>query len=257
VQITADEVDAEKKISAYLLKDNEYQLELRSDNQPVRVLGSYIATTEGDKVLHVYEIQSRPGPGVQTYRNGVTVFMGTGNVSDSEFFFGVYNDSFNKTTSVELFVYKMNISGDILLHAQVNDSQMFATLNLSAYENFTIVSRMVIIDSYGHTSFMNTVRKFIPGNAIITEFITTLANVTADDEEGAKMSIKWFFLILFSLLALTATMATAEYMGLALIAIIGIIMVLGWFSLSIGSVGLLGVGLLVVIISFMKKKGSE
>jgi hypothetical protein len=262
VQITADFVDAEKKVFAFLLTNDEYTIELHSDNNAVRTLGNYVAATSGDKALHVYDIQAIPGTSTSTFRNGVSVYLGTTNISNSTFFAGLYNDTFNKTSRIDLYVYKMNYSGDILMHTQVNSSELYATLNLTPYD-FTVVSEFITVDSYGVADNWKQMVKFVLSpKAIIKDFINTLANVTADTDEGAKTSIRWFFILVFSMIALTATIASSEYMALVLIGGIGLVWLLGWFPLpsnvpAAAVLGLLGAAALIAFFAMFKKKEKE
>ena len=239
VQITADSVDVENKIGAYLIENDEYILELHSDNNPIKVLGVYSADIAGEKVIQLYDLSINPQPSGTI--NTVSYNTGLENRSGDSYVVGTYQDTVNQTNSVTFSVREDTYNGSILFSSTVyptNFSDEFSVdfeFNATAYINSTLFTTMEIDHQEGESQYIKMV------NAVTSVSADVLQHLT-------QGGLNWGFTLFLGVIAIFATIRTANIVNLGMIAFAGLFVMFGWYTLSSG---ILSLAILVSIMSIL------
>ena len=237
VQITADNVDIENKIGTYLIENHEYFITITSSNQPTRNMGLYIATQTGDKIIRLYDVEITTE--TEGFNSDVFYTMSKLNVEVSDnqtdlFIIASYTDKANETGNVSLLIYEglYGSGGETLLQNLTmvptlldGIQQAEWQINMSAYENSTISSRMVIQHVSGTYGIASLIQK-------ITTIIVPMFNFLG------TVWMNWIFTLLLSVLAIMATIKTGNYVSIACIGIAAVFVMFGWFGISASALAL-------------------
>jgi len=234
--ITADYTDIENKIGAYLIENNEYIVEVHSDNQPLLILGTYSADSTGEKVLTLNEVTIVPGNNLN-FENNVYWYAGIYNISNTTYVRGRYIDLGNLTTSVTFYVWLDEFNGTILYVSPIVDSYDIEWLwNASAHNESTLVAGFYI----SHPELSNHwVGRVVQVYQTISLGIEQYLN---------SYTLNWFFTLLLGTIALMATIRTANYVSMLLVGMGGLFVMFGWFSLTWVVLALAGLFSLLTIL---------
>lgn len=239
ILITSDYIDIENKIGAYLIENHEYTVEVHSDNNPVRVMGVYSADSAGDKNLRLYDIGVYPGESL-VFDNTVTWSTGVINDSGNYMAFLKYADTENLTTSLNWSVYQDSSLGALLYSIEVPDFYNIEyQYDVSSYINSTLVS-VIAVDHPGLSE--HSFSRFINTASQITLSIMSYIN---------QQFMNWFLTLFIGIVALMATIRTANIMNLSMIGLASLFVIFGWFTLTWG---ILVLAFIVSIISFLKSE---
>ena len=242
--ITADFIDVENKVSAYLMENNEYILEIHSDNNPVRILGNYIAAESGDKNLRLYEVTLDTPLGL--FNPNVTYNMGKFSIAGTNdtYILAEYEDLNNQTNNVTFIIYRDTYGGSILYSSTTTSNQVEWQFNMTPYENLTLYGDILIDHSQdGQQKFSKLLNEFSEINLPMKQHL-------GDTESEQQQFLNWFFTLFLSVIAIMATISTADHVALVLVGIAILFSVFGWFV--VGN-GILGLCLLISLISLLKK----
>jgi len=223
VQITADFVDVENKIGAYLIESNEYIIELHSDNYPTRILGTYSADLAGPKTLRLYEIGITPEP--SSYINSVSHSVGLENRTTDTFAVAVYNDSLNQTNSVTWTIYENTYGGPVLHTLTTTEPNFIMEFNMTPHMNKTTVSILEINHQQGTYDSGRILHEF-------SEIVLGILEYISQD------FLNWFFTILIGVFAIMATIRTANAVSMAMVGLSALFVIFGWYKLSWGILAL-------------------
>lgn len=255
-QITASEIDLSNSMRAILMNGETYYIYLESDDTGRNFLGSYLAPGAGISreatTLHLYDIDLTPNINkiagnvdYQVYSDETDVFY---IVKTPE---GVTDNLINMT--IEIFEGTVN-SGTVIFSDTKGASEysfdnlygLFSDgpLDFSAYENSTISARL-------HFYFVDdgSVRQKVydvnlwANNKLNLELLEYVEPEFMD----------WFILILLSVIAVFATVSTADVMAMVIIGLAAVFVMFGWFAVSSGTLGLAAI---VALVNWLKK-GSE
>ena len=235
VIITSDFVDVEDSISAYLIENNEYSIEIQSDNQPTRIMGAYSADIAGEKVLQLWDVQITPTEAGEVY------FI-TGVVNNSPLrAYLSYDDSSGLTDSVAWSLWE---NGDTEIYSTSSTLNSFAlTYELGdAYSESNITSK-IVVNRLGEitTKYINILEglpKIILG---ISEYLDT-------------DTFNWAITIIISVIALFASIRTANMTSLIICGLASLLMYWGLFTITWG---VLGLATLIAVISLLKEKDRD
>lgn len=238
IQITADYIDIENKIGAYLILNNEYIVEVHSSNYPTRVVGTYSADIAGEKIIRLYDIGLYPQP--SGFSNTVSMRMFFNNDTKKAYF--IYNDSASQTESV-MFEIREDSSTGALLYGPVtlnNQQNIEYDVDMSLYENTTFVGIATINHKEGGEHIVGKIlNKVSEINLAIIDFI------------GQNL-LNWIITLLLATLALMATIRTANMTSLAIIGLAAIFTLFGWYTISWSALAL---ATLISILSILKEGG--
>ena len=243
IQITANEVDIEGKVTAFLIANHEYIIRVASDNNPIRSMGTYSADSSGSKTIRLYEVSlSKDTMG---YYNDVSFGLSLENISSNDTIVAVYEDLGNQTSSVTFNVY-VDSQDSIPIHTytELNVGQGVEALYniLPIYNKSTLIGE--IVAQHATAGEISTSRQLQEDNEIEQELIDWL-----NEDDHYPGLVNWLITLLIGVIAIMATAATANKTALVVIGFAALLIMFGWFSLSWG---ILGIALLVVIISTLK-----
>jgi len=138
-----------------------------------------------------------------------------------------YEDRDNDTKSVLFNVYENNLDGTLLYTQSSTDSDVEFTYNASGdgNENKTMVVEVVYTTSQGTSSYVKMVHE-------VTEIINEIFSYKS------VAWWNWFFTILLSCIAIFATLASGDYMSLAICGLAVLFSLFGWFAVSWGVLAL-------------------
>ena len=236
VVITADYTSF-GEVTAYLLQNEEYLIEVQSDNSPTIKYGYYTPSTSETKFLSLYDISLAASP---TGISGVDYYAYSTNSTGVLTAYLFYNDTDRYTTSYNWSLYANSTNG-ALIHSQIITSNgLLSSYDISAYENETVVSKVV----------------FTRPQTPIADYIIVIH--TGDDNEVSlplidylgQTVIDWFITILLGVILLFGVQKTVPIT----IIVVGLLAALfrgfGWYSLHpiyIGLILLIGVFLLKIM----------
>jgi hypothetical protein len=240
-QITADYADIENKVTAFLIQNNEYIIEIHSTTQPTLVLGKYTASAAGARVISLYDIV------IPTSTSGFLVnvqyAIGTQEEDNTSYYVSYLLDGEGITNDATFSIFQDNLGGALLYNYTVHN---MTNLGVSIFVNQTQVNPLnstVVANlcmNYGGTIYCTS--KKIQGHEarVLNEFYQFVGTDFAN----------WFIIILISILALYSTQGSAYIMG-GIIALLALVLfAMGWFVIS-GAI--IVIVILIATINFFKK----
>jgi hypothetical protein len=244
-QIYAGYTDIENKITTYLVQGQIYNIEIRSDNQPIFAAGDYQASNGGTRRIRLYTFSSMfPG---EYYSNDVSAYIGIYNDTalNKIFAYALYNDTKNVTDDVTFKVYYAN--GTVMFLSTMTPDNggilfMYDTTNETntSYAASLGINRQ--LDQINMSKTLNVYEKLImPINKYM---------------EANKDFTQWFLLLLISILAIYGTMQNSVIVS-AVIAIFVTIISTPWFGWLDIPLWLVGIIDLVVFAMIIKTRGNK
>jgi hypothetical protein len=237
--ITSDYTDIENKLGTYLIENDEYIIEVHSDNHPIQVIGLYGADEGQDKIINMYDVslETEQEGFFQNARYTIAI-VNESNISSIIF---SYNDPENLTDSVQFKAYRDRLHGTLIYESEVytNITNLGAIMfPITDYLNYSLAGEIIINHQ---TAGLQTVAKLVNKNWGISLGI---------EDYVSQEFMNWFFIILLSIVAIY-TSARTNIMGLVISGIALIFMLFGWFQVS---AGVLGLAILISILSMLKGK---
>ena len=259
-QITADWIDIESKITAYLIQNHEYIVEIHSSNNPVRIMGNYVASESGDKALKLYSIDLDYA--TTSYVNNIHVAMGkyngtneTTNTSDIYAVLRLQGYSYIASPEKNLTYVQYDLMLDsceapAFYTWTENDTSILwtttgieHTYNISEYENRTICS---------NTTIVGTAADGTTDTHTFTKLIQTYEKIQQEIFEYVSHNwMNWLIMILLGTIALMGSLKSENYAILGVVLLGALLATFGWFT--IGG-GVLAVAVLIAVVSIFKTK---
>lgn len=240
-QITGGRVDMSGKVTTYLIQNNAYIIDLYSNDVFVKQLGQYFSSTSGTLPIRLYDILFGVDPNGFNADVRYDIYNDNVTYSGNTYIISNYNDSALQTSSVIFNVFDESITG-ALLYTQTSTANSVQFLyNITSYPTLNLVC-MLNMTSHGI-------------NIIYTLPCQDKTDINLDILSYVDPQIiNWFFIILISVLALYATIRTANVMALIIVGMASLFTYFGW--LNIGR-GLLAVALLVAFINYLADRNKE
>ena len=242
VQITADYTDIEDSIFTYLIQNQEYIIEVHSDNLPTRVIGTYRSSVGGTKVLRLYDVGVYPQP--TGFDNSVLMNMNTVNRSGTTYAVITYNDTAEGTNEVIWSVYENQYGGVPIFTTSSNEQSFELLYNISGNLNSSIFATAVI----NHTQYDVSSNKLLYS---VHKIPFPAFEHFGDTDEERQQWLDWFFTLLIGTTALMTTIKTSSTAALLIIALAAFFAFIGWYSLSLGIVVL---ALVIALFDFMRRE---
>ena len=218
--IQSDEIDMENKVGVYLIENDEYIVEIHSDNRPTYIVGSYSADVGEDKIISLYDINLETDDDLFKNRKTSINLIEENNETKISF---DYNDPKNQTESVQYKVYKDNNDGELIYESEVyTDINNLGVLEvpMTGYENDTLLAKIIAND---------TVNGQITTSKILNKNLNAFVPFMDYVEESF---MNWFILILLSTIALVSSKRDF-IVPLAVVGSAILFNVLGLFTISI------------------------
>lgn len=233
-QITADYVDIEDKVGAFLIENHEYIIEIHSDNHPVRIMGAYSADQSGDKNLRLYDISLNA---TTTGMQGTLFQIQTENRTGNETYALLrFQDIANTTTSITWSLYSGSIGGTLISQVMSTSKNFTAEQNVTAYANAPIYSKLDITTP---TGIYHDTRLVYDTYKIVSEFV-----------KEYETWIIWAITLIISMIAIMATIESANIAALAITGIAALFLAITWYPINAGALALVA---LVTLIMMLKK----
>jgi hypothetical protein len=238
--ITADFIDLEDKIGAYLIENNEYIVELRSTNQPTQSLGTYGASQTGSIYLRLYDFGLDPS--TNNLYDRIYYNQWADKTNSTLMLYSIINDSNSLLTNINWTLYKDSITGDVLYTVSSTQDNIVLMYNATSNINDTIIGKLTITTPESSTGGFIDVRYLNQDNKVNLDIQGYLS----------QNFFNWMFIILLGTLALYATIKTANPLSLLLVGGAGMLNLFGLFTLSSVTIAIAG---LVSFISLLKDVG--
>jgi hypothetical protein len=244
VDITADELDIQAKIGAYLIENNEYQVWIYSDNNPPFFKGIYSADIVGE--IHIVLGSFAPviDTNVQSFSNNVTMYVVMSNDStvNTTYINLAYNDSTDLTTQVVWTITNDSDAGELLYTMTSTNMSVFnGQFNMSPYVNTDFVSKALI--TYNGIVYTVTEHSSI---RVMSDKILSLLGQTFTN---------WIIFLLVCLLAIMGTVKSGNILNLVICGIGAFfVFVAHWWQLSVGVLLLCAI---FTVITFLKSRDKE
>jgi len=237
VQITADFIDIESKMVAYLIENHEYIIEVHSSNQPTFILGDYSAAEAGQKVIRLYDSKLGPDPG--GFGNEVTFNTWSDNSTGDLLAYARYNDSLNSTIKVTWTLFEDNYDGAVIYNFTTTDPNFLASVNLTPFKEKNVAS------------LMNIEHESIPTPYKLGKVINIWEKVTLGIMEYiSQASLNWAILIIMSVIAVTSNIKSANITSLLIVGLAALLSIFGWITIG---AAIMAFGALVAIISIFRE----
>ncbi|MDD3267609.1 MAG: hypothetical protein PHC75_10575, partial [Burkholderiales bacterium] len=236
----SDYTDIEGKVGAYLLENDEYVLEVHSDNRPDEVIGSYSADIGEEKIISLYDVELASE--ATGFDQNVRYTINLQNVSNATSIVFAYFDGEELTDSIQFKVWENRYNDTLLYTSPVyTNTSQFGHLvwDIVGYENSTLVGELIIQHQVeGEVHIARTVKK---------EWTLALPLMDYVSQEF----MNWFFTIFLSIVVIMAS-ANLSMTALAIIGLAVLFVLFGWYGLSFTA---LGFALLVALIEIWAKRG--
>jgi hypothetical protein len=242
--IQSANIDIENKVGSYLIENDEYVIEVHSDNLPIQIIGEYDADEGEDKSINMYDINLASDP--TGFSQSVTYTMKVINDTDTNIssVLFTYYDKDELTDSVQFRVYADRLNGTLIYESAsyVNVSEVASLLfPLTGYENRTVVSEIEI----SHQD---------AGAQTVSRLLNKVWLVTLPMQKYiTQESMNWFFIIFLSVIAIMSTSATSTA-GLVVAGLAIIFRLFGWMEVS---GGVLALAFLISLLDFFAKQGGR
>lgn len=248
-QINADFVDIENSVGAFLIENHEYIVEIHSDNNPVRVLGTYVADTAGNKNLRLYDINLNGSLPLI----GDTIRFHTRNqeVNGTLSYILEYEDLANATNAVSIELRTGSIDGPVVYTDIITSSNFEEVVDIQAY-NDTQVYSIVVVD---HQELGT-----LSDNRIIYD-VVKIGNAAIDYiEANYPKLLTWFLIIILSAIAIMATASNGDMTAIGVLLLAALFVGFGWLTTynelitsRLTLISVIALGILVATISLLKK----
>jgi hypothetical protein len=248
VLICEDYTDISDQVTFFFMENGEYNIELHSTNNPTVVYGGYIANSPRSNIVSPYTISLNFTTVTNT---NVRYSMGTAN-SDAtlDYYSAFYMDADTSlpTDNVTFLIYLNNATGTVIANETKYSNftlglfWMFNQSNINP-ANDTVVERMII---YRDGVIFRDVLKTISGRP--PRLLDSFYNWVGADWMG------WSIMIIITILALAATITSANIVAAVICFVALLLMFFHWFVISIA---LVIIALLLAALSFWKERSQE
>ena len=251
VTITSDFTDVENKIVAYLMQNNQYVLELYSSNQPMKVLGNYVASDSGNKILRLYAVMLGPIPPSTITQTG-------GSITDSnntKYAYFYYNNTAGSTSfvTVEIIANRTSSSPGILLaNYTTTESSLFYGYDLTGYNtsDITVIGTVGGPQGTYRNVYQAQVQALATPVTTVMQYFNWSYITGANGKQKAVLgnTLQWFITLLIAFIALAATIDTGNIISFVLIIFGAFFQMIGIWPVSMA---ILGLSFLVALISLL------
>lgn len=238
VQITASPTDIEQKIGAYLIENNQYIVEIHSDNFPVYSIGIYSADSSGTKNIRLYNVGVFDDSAVNA--TGPIYYMSISNTTGDQIAFAKYRDDDNLTTTVTFNLYDESSPFPIYTASSTAQDVIFY-YNVTPYYNVSSIYGEIL------ATRTSTIQPSIQYKDIIHEVSQISMGIF---DYVSRDTVNWFLIILLGMLAIMGTIQTANYVSIAMIGLAALFVAFGWLTISAGVLALAG---LISLIALLKE----
>jgi len=218
ITIHSAKLDSENKVTAFLLQNNEYFLELHSSNYPTINLGTFIPYTSGTRNIRLFNYGM--GPNAPSY---YTATWQIGKLNDTAFL--IYNDSGYQTNSIVWRIYNNSL----------DDSSVVSTI--------TVLNASTPLGNYINTYNTSNLTGSI-FSKLTVNFIDRQFNYTVDLTQQSTIDlnitnvfgqkiIDWALIIILSIIFLYGTISTTHIISLFASGLGFLLVLFGWLSLPI------------------------
>jgi len=239
--IHSDYTDIENKISTFLIKNDEYIIEVHSDNLPIQIIGRYGADYGQEKVISLYDVNLQVDP--DDFYENIYYTMNIINDSGNKSIQFSYEDLTNDTASVQFRVYADRLGGTLVYESEVysNTSSILSLLyETGIYENTTLIPEIEIIHNIYEDK---NVSKIVNKNWLLND---------VPDTVGAEF-LSWFLLLFLSVVAIFSAYNT-NWASVALVGVAALFVVFNWLTIGMG---VLVIALLVALLDMFFKRGKK
>jgi hypothetical protein len=244
--ITGDYIDSEAKITAYLIKGDEYLIKVQSDNQPDRIFGTYFADTEGTKVVRLFDLDLVSE--ATSFGSQVSYYTYMLNESGDLKIRSAYNDTGSNVQLAQFEVYQDGKDGVLLMNATSTSSSAFFTYDV---DDSTPASQ----EYYAELTLYSY-------NGIAVPFerqFRVSENVDVPTVFANANTLKWILFFVMLVFALSLTISTESVGALLLVGLAALLTAMGW--LRVGettgmATAVLGLAAFVALVNLLKK-GSD
>lgn len=226
--IHSDDIDAEGKVAAYLISNDEYSIEIKSSNNPIQVMGAYSADLSGIKLLKLYQVGINPSGGTNFFsrsRYGISSF----NVNGSDLAFLSYYDESSNTDDITWTLRAGSTTGTVLYSSSYpNTNEMDVYLNISQFTNNTY-TRIYSVATFTQDG------KTYQDTRLLWGKNNTLSKLPNALENSLGLSKNWlgtFLLIFLCVIALGASAVNQNFAGFGIILLCAVFAYFGWFAMA-------------------------
>jgi hypothetical protein len=248
VQITADYINATSAATVYLQQNGVYNIRLESSNMPTYVIGEYVATDSETRVIRLYDINLNfTSVG---YINNVEWGWGTGlsntsytNASYQDLYaFSYYNDSEFLTNNITLHLWADRYNGTLITpEYTIEGNAIYYILNISDYATRNVYGEILTWRNGSRFRYVGMVQSYERNIPEAFQYISTTF-------------LDWFFMIFMSMLALSATISTGNFMALIIAGLALLFKAFGWLTISRY---VIGIAMFISLIMFLRKNSKE
>jgi len=232
ITVFSQNPDIEDSVKTDLIKYQEYIISITSDNQPEFVYGTYVPTESSTIIIRLYNLPTLTDgesfDSTVSWRTGkYNKSVDTSNVTSYNYTYAyaIYNDTLDNTDYIIWSLY-LDSTNNNIYNVTSTESQVFLEYNITEYLNNTIISEITMVHN---TEGQKTIQKIINQNNIINLPVFQYVS---------QNFINFSILIILGILALSATIRSANGVSLALIGLASLFVMFGWFTLSSGVLGL-------------------
>jgi hypothetical protein len=223
--IVSDYIDMQNKLGAYLIESNSYTFTLKSDNRPDYILGDYGADASGSIQIRLYNFDTVVS---SEYASTAPIITFAYNASGGYYAYGFYNDSYNTTTSITWNLYHTQYNNTLDLISTTTTASnpvTFTPVNISLYYDNDVFSEFIYTKNGVQYIYMKQINA---GEAIRPAIFTN----TYLHNNITQKFINWFIIIFISIISLSATKTTGDYVAWGIIAFAAFFTMFGWFTIS-------------------------
>ena len=234
--IHSDYVDIEGKMNTYLLQNQQYDVTVKSDNNPDKVLGNYFSDATGSKLLRLWDVSLEPN--MEMFTTDLQSYLYIVNTStDIDVAWG-YNDTTNRTLEWANLVMRLdNASGDVIYNSTFTAKQMDLLYPLPENQTNQTIYASVRYKVYGDHSIYDITKALSSFWSVLGNF----ANLKNNMSFSSPDTLNWIMYALLFCGALAFSIGTSWYGSLGLAGVIAITQyIMHWWSWPCVAVGASG-----------------
>jgi len=233
-QILGDYVDIENKITAYLLFSAEYNVRIGSTSQPERTLGTFIADAAGTKYVNLFDIDLG---GTEDGTTGVSYSMNMVNMSGDLMIIAQYNDSRNQTTSHTFTVREDDADGAVLF-----------TSTSSAYQSEFVYD---IGDGNLTTTYYTTLEYEHPSrDDSFSKYLQATPQIDVPSTFQNPWTLRWIIMLVITIVALGLSIMSAHVGAILIAGFAALMHFFGWWNMPWVVIGLV---ILTAVLSIVRR----
>lgn len=258
--MSSDYIDAQGLSQVYLIQNDQYILNVYSLTAPLRVLGPYTATSEGIKILRLFDVVLTSGATTiqgQIYAD-TSIDTSLAASMNTSILHMLYYDPTNSTTSLNLMLFNGSCNATTgLLFDQTYNSATLNNTESTVYFSYNIVG----------TPYNNGTsnKKFCSVYTYVTAGVAyTFSETSIYDQYIPKPKFKspwtlqWIIFLFLLVIALSLNARTVSFGSLFLVALAAILYSWNWISTGavpgVRMVAVYGICILIAIILNIKRQ---